>query len=245
MPPTEPEVDELFRFKEIAFDVAQIYGVTSAQGLTRAKRALNRAMIYIVGNDRRWNWRRTKDSFYTISGTREYSLQRDVRADISNLWMEGAPRGRIGRIPTGQFLSGIPDPTNYSGNPYLFDYEGVDSSGAPVFSLFPTPSSRIQVFYRYTRLIKPISDDDKDVRASWGMPDNLLEALTQKAAALCLQGVNGERYKEVDDLAEALIADAYAADQSRPNTTHRAPMQDEQGVFHDEVMLPPEFGPGP
>lgn len=234
--------DALFRFGEIAFDVAQIFGNTSAQGLTRARRALNRAMIYIAGHDRKWSWLRTKDSLTTTIGVREYSLQREVRADISHFWMEGAARGKIYRVSTGRFVKAIPDPDNYSGNPYLFDYEGVDSSGCLVVSFFPTPAAATEIFYRYTRQIKPINDEDKDVRAYWGLPQNMLEVLTQKAAALAVQGVNGTRFKELNADAEAMLQDAYSCDQSRTNTNFIAPMQGEGEPLGEGVLLPPEFG---
>lgn len=237
--------DELFRFGEVAFDVAQIFGNTNTQGLTRARRALNRAMIYIAGHDRKWSWLRTKDSFETVADTREYSLPREARADINHFWMEGANRGIIKRVSTGQFVKAVPDPETYSGTPYLFDYEGVDSSGCIVISLFPTPSAAVETFFRYTRHIKPLNDEDKDIRAYWGIPQNMLEVLTQKAAAIMVQGVNAKRYAELNAEAEALILEAYAADQSRQNTTYRAPMIDENrpGIV-EEVLLPPEFGRG-
>lgn len=240
---TPLEDNELFRFGEVAFDVAQIFGSTTAQGLTRARRSLNRAMIYIVGHDRRWSWLRTKQSFMTIADTREYSLQREVRADIEQFWMEGANRGTIRRVPTGQFVKAVPDPASYSGTPYLFDYEGVDSSGCIVISLFPTPSAAVEIFYRHTKQITPINDPDKDIRQYWGLPQNMLEPLTQKAAAIMVQGVNGKRFQELNTEAERLILEAYAADQSKQNTTYRAPMHDENMPFIvEDVLLPPEFG---
>lgn len=242
MPPTVPDENELFRFGEVAYDVAQIFGSTTEQGLTRARRALNRAMIYIAGHDRKWSWLRTKSSLMTVDDTREYSLDREARADINHFWMEGSTRGKIYRVPTGQFVRSVPDPENYSGNPYLFDYEGVDSSGAVVVSFFPTPSAAIEVFYRFTRKIKPISEEDKDIRVAWGIPEDMLEALTQKAAAMCVQGISGERYDAMNAEAERLILEAYAADQSRQNTTYRAPMIDEGRPMEAEVLLPPEFG---
>lgn len=242
MPPTEPENDELFRFGEIAFDVASIYGVTTEQGLKRARRALNRAMISIVGHDRKWSWLRVKDSFNTVADIREYSLQREVRADISHFWMEGASPGRIERVPTGQLLDVEPDPESVTGTPSLFDYEGVDSSGAVVVSFYPTPSGIFEIFYRYTRRIKPLNDVDKDVRAYWGLPDEMLEALTQKAAALCVQGMSTERFMNLTAIADRLIEDAYAADQSRTNTRYIAAMIGEDGGPGPGPRLPPEFG---
>jgi hypothetical protein len=242
--PTIPDDNELFRFGEVAFDVAQIFGVTTEQGLTRARRALNRAMIDIAGHDRKWSWLRTKSSLLTIADTREYSLEREVRMDINHFWMEGANRGNIHRVPTGKLVKAIPDPSGYSGTPGLFDYEGVDSSGCVVVSFFPTPASAIEIFYRFTKQIRPISDADKDLRSAWGIPQNMLETLTQKAAAMMIQGVNSERFKEMDGLSRALIEEAYAADQSRLNTTYRAPMHGGEESVTEGPVLPAEFGVG-
>lgn len=240
--PTEPEVNELFRFDEIAFDVAQIYGSTTEQGLKRARRSLNRAMIAIIGHDRKWSWLKVKDSFNTVADTREYSLPKDVRADIQHMWMEDSNRGMISRIPTTKFVKREPDAESTTGTPTLFDYEGVDSSGCVVISLYPTPSSAIEVFYRYTRRIKPIDDGGKDVRSYWGLPDEMLEALIQKAAALCVQGSNNSRYMELTESADFLIEEAYRADQSKSNTRYIAGDIGEGGQPDDGPRLPPEFG---
>lgn len=241
MPPTIPADEELFRFGQIAYDVAQIYGVTTSQGLARARRALNRAMISIAGHDRKWSWLKVKDSFDTVADTREYSLPQEVRGDLHQIWIGSDAPGVIQRVPTGQFVRSMPDPDSYSGNPYLFDFEGVDSSGCMVISLFPTPSSALEVFYRYTRHIRPISDEDKDVRQYWGLPQNMLETLITKAAAICVRGSSGERYDELNAEAEMQIAEAYAADQARLNTTFRARMIDESAGGQD-VQLPVEYG---
>lgn len=239
--PTELEDNELFRFGEIAFDVAQIYGLTNSQGLKRARRALNRAIIEIAGHDRNWSWLRVKDSFLTTSGVREYSLDREVRSDVSHFWMQDSNRGVIHRVPTGQFVKSEPDEDSTSGIPEYFDYEGVDSSGAQVFSFFPVPSSAIRIYFRYTRQPKPIQDESKDVRVAWGLPQNMLPVLTKKAAALCVEGVNSTRYDKLNAEAEAMIEIAYAADQSRKNTRYRAPLSSDTPM-RDDVRLPPEFG---
>jgi len=239
MPELEP--NELFRFDEIAQDVAEIYGLTNAAGLKKAKRALNRAAIAISGHDRNWSWLMVKDSFMTVASTREYSMQPEVRGDISHLWMEGSNRGRIDRIPTGRFIKSEPDASTTTGTPTLFDYEGVDSSGNVVLSLWPVPSSAIKIFFRYTKNLRPISEDSKDLRVAWGLPQQMLEALTQKAAALCMQGSNPKRFAEQNAFAEALIEEAYIADQAHKNTTYRAPMIEESESYGD-VRLPATFG---
>lgn len=240
MPP-ELEDDELFRFGEIAYDVAHIFGVTTEQGLKRARRSLNRAMIDLVGHDRKWSWRKTKDSFFTLANVREYSMQRDVRADIQHFFMEGANRGIITRIPTTKFVKIEPDANTTTGTPTMFDYEGVDSSGCIVVSFYPIPASAIEVFFRYTKLIKPLSDPDKDVRTYWGLPDNMLNALTQKAAAFCVQGTNQEKYMELNAGAEAEIALAYAADQARSNTRYIAKTLGNHDRVDGDPLLPPQF----
>lgn len=242
MPPEAPAANELFRFGELAFDVATIFGVTTEQGLKRARRSLNRAAIAIAGHDRNWSWLRVKDSLYTSSGIREYSLPEGLRADIEHFWMEGSYRGKLTRIPTNRFVKAEPDASTTSGTPQFFDYEGVDSSGCMQFSFFPVPSARIQIHFRGTREIVPIDDDDKDVRAYWGLPQSMLEPLIKKAAAICVQGVSTQRFEQLSGEADALIEAAYAADQSRKNTTYRAPMIEASGgPEFDDPRLPPQF----
>jgi hypothetical protein len=242
--PTPPEEFELFRFGEVAYDVAQIFGVTTEQGLSRARRALNRAIIDIAGHDRKWSWLRTKTSLETIATEREYSLDPSARPDIQQFWMTGANRGVIDRVPTGKFVRNMPDPESYSGNPYLFDYEGVDSSGLVVVSFFPTPASAIEIFYRFTRHPMPIKDESKDIRVAWGIPPNMLETLTQRAAMLMVQGVNGERYDKMKADTDLQIKEAYAADQAKPGTIFRAPMHGGPELYDGDPLLPSTFGRG-
>lgn len=242
MTTSAPEDNEFFRIENIAYDVGQIFGSTTDQGLARARRSIYRAALYIVGQDRRWTWLKTKDSLLTVASQREYSLRDDISDLQQQMWMEGSNRGRIDRIPTSDFVQRVPNPEEATGTPVLYDEEGVDSSGAKVVSFYPVPSSEIEIFYRFTRQIMPFNDPSEDIRTIWGMPAKMLEPLTQKAAALCVQGVSSSRFNDMNALAEALILDAYGSDQAKPATTFRAPMIRERDSLSDGVMLPPQFG---
>jgi len=235
------EDNELFRFEEIAFDVALIFGNTTDQGLTRSRRSVNRAMLALAGTNKRWSWLKVKDTFNTISGTREYSLTRDVKV-LHQMWIDGANRQRIDRLPTSTFVERVPNPDDATGTPRLYDEEGVDSSGAKVISLYPVPSSILEINFRYTRQIVPILTPEADIRSYWGLPAHLLEALTTKSAAFALRGVNGTKSMELEALANAQIDEAYASDQEGTTTTFRAPMQEGRDRFSDDVMLPPTYG---
>lgn len=235
------EPNEIFRFEEVAYDVALIFGMTTDQALARAKRCLNRAMIDLCGHDRRWSWLKTTDFVTTSSGENEYSLNQNVKK-IHEVWIKGNNRQKLDRIPTSKFTELVPNEELATGVPRLFDEQGVDSSGAKVMSFYPVPSGEYEIWYRYTRYISPCKDDQKDLRAYWGLPENLLNPLTQKAAAFCMQGTNNSKARELNDEADRLIAEAYAADQARPDTTYRAPMQDEAAMVSTGPMLPPQFG---
>lgn len=237
----KPEDYEVFRISNIAYDVGLVFGSTTDQGIARARRMIYRAALYIAGPDRRWTWLKTKDSFMTIASTREYSLREDMK-QIQQMWMEGTNRQRIDRIPTSDFVERVPNPELATGIPTLYDEEGVDSSGAPVISLYPVPPSALEVFYRFTRQVMPPNDPSADIRSLWGMPPQLLEALTQKASALALQGVSSSKYMDLNALAEQLIEDAYASDQSKTTTIFRAPLIDSRDEISDGPRLPPQFG---
>lgn len=236
-----PEDDEYFRIENIAYDVGLIFGSTTEQGLARARRCIYRAALYISGHDRRWTWLQTKDIFKTTGQVREYSIRQDVKT-IHQMWMQGANRQRIDRIPTSQFVERVPNPDLATGIPRLFDEEGVDSSGAKIVSLYPIPASALDIYYRFTRQIMPPRAPEADIRVLWGMPPTMLEVLTQKAASLALQGTNSSKSTELAGMAEQLIDAAYAADQAKPATTYRAPMIDGRDAITDGPMLPPSFG---
>lgn len=221
---TRPEVNELFRFSEIAYDVGLIFGSTTDQGLDRAKRCINRAAIAMTSRGKRWNWLRVKDSVLTTLGEEEYSLPEDFRKE-EMFWIQGSNRQKLDRISSRRARELAPDQTIASGVPRLYDFNGVDSSGCRILTLYPNPSaSGIEVFFRYSRHVMPIRDDAKDVRATWGMPPDVIEALTQKASALAIQGVNSARYFQMNKEADTLIQELYDDDQSHPDATYQAEM---------------------
>lgn len=237
-----PEIYELFRLEQIAYDVAFNTGQAgSSQGIDRAMRLINRAAIIIAGHDRRWSWLHVKDSFNTVANTEEYSLNQDVR-ELTSIWMEGSNRQKLDRIPTTQFTELEPESSSVTGTPRLYDRKGVDSSGCMVISLYPVPSSSIEVFYRYYRHLLPIKNSQADVVSSWGLPINLVPVLIEVATALSYQGLNDTRFNDQFTLAVGSIDNAYAADQSRPDTIYRA--KDQAAVLdqYSGGRLPAEFG---
>ncbi len=237
-----PEDSEFFRIENIAYDVGLAFGSTTDQAQARIRRCIYRAALSIAGTEtRRWSWLKCKDSFLTTTGENEYSIRQDVKV-LHHLWMEGVSRQRIDRIPTTQFVERVPDSNLMTGIPRLFDEQGVDSSGAKIVSLYPVPSGELEVFYRFTRKIVPFSDPSQDIRVLWGMPEQLLEALTQKATALAAQGISATKFAELTTFAEQLIDGAYADDQNNTATTYRSPMIHGRDALEDGPMLPPQFG---
>ncbi len=237
-----PDENEFFRIENIAYDVGLVFGSTTDQALARIRRCIYRAALSIAGNEtRRWSWLKASDSFNSTALIPEYSLRRDVKV-LHHLWMEGVSRQRIDRLPTTYFVERVPDASLATGIPRLFDEQGVDSSGAKVISLYPVPASELEIFYRFTRQVMPFSDPSQDIRTLWGMPENMLEALTQKSAALAAQGTSSAKFGELTSFAEQLIDDCYASDQAKPYTTYRAPMIQGREALSDGPMLPVNFG---
>jgi hypothetical protein len=239
---TAPAADELFRFLDIAYDVGLNFGSTTDQGLDRAKRCLNRAATQLAGHDRRWSWLRVKDSILTVQGEPEYSLPPDFRKE-EQFWIQEGSRRKLGRISTALKTELVPDAELRTGIPSLYDFEGVDSVGSRVATFWPCPSEDdIEIWFRYSRFILPIRDDQKSLRASWGMPPNIIEVLVQKASALAIQGINSDKYFALNNAADAQIAEAYAADQSHPDATYQARLVGEGRPAQEGPLLPPEYG---
>lgn len=236
-----PDENEFFRIENIAYDVGLAFGSTTDQSLARIRRCIYRAALSIAGNEqRRWSWLKSVDSFMTSATVQDYQIRRDVKV-LHHLWMEGVSRQRIDRLPTTQFVERVPDSSLATGIPRLFDEQGVNSSGAKIISLYPVPASELEVFYRFTRQIVPFNDPSADIRTLWGMPENLLEPLTNKAIALAAQGTSSAKFAELTTFAEQMIDDAYASDQSKQYTTYRAPMIQGRDALEDGPMLPPQF----
>lgn len=236
----DPTQEQLYRFKDIVFDVATNFGNTSQQAQNRIGRLVNRAAVRIAGGNRRWSWALVKDSFMAASGVEEYSLNQDV-GTLQMVWLEGNNRQKLDRIPSRQFRELVPDPINDSGIPRLYDFNGVDSNGCKVITLYPIPSGQVEVFYRYRRLLLPIQNGETNVWARWGMPPNIIECLIEYATALSFKGIDEARHDRQLAQAEAMVLDAYGDDQENMDTRIRIPF-DEEMEDEGEVLLPPQFG---
>lgn len=231
-----PEIYELWRLENVAFDIAGNFGNTGDVAVARMTRLVNRAMIKIAGNNRRWTWLRTKDSFTTVANVREYSLRLDAK-EITKFWMEGSNRGEIIRVPEGFDEDGAIT----SGSPSLFDWRGVDSNGAKVVEFYPLPGAGIEIFYRFYRHITPVKDGGVDLRSAWGIPPNICELLIEVATALAWQGINDKRFYEQVNMATTMIQDAYDADQENIATRYRQKSQ-ESDDRDDGPRFEPRFG---
>lgn len=237
---TAPGVGDLFRFVDIAHDVGLIFGSTTDQGLVHAKRCLNRAAIEIAGHDRRWTWMRVKDSLLTTADEPEYSLPADFRKE-EQFWIQESARRKLKPLPAAQRTEFAPDAALVTGTPEFYDFEGVDSSGSRILLLYPTPSAAdIEIWFRYSRFLLPIKEDEKSLRSWWGMPPNVIGVLTKKAGALAIEGINSARYFQKNKEADDEIDAAYAADQSRPDAVYRAKLVGEHDRFRGP-QLPPDY----
>jgi hypothetical protein len=236
------EPNELYRLENVVLDVARNFGNESTQSKDRIKRMINRAATRIIGHDRKWSWLYVVDSFETAADVETYSLNQDTRS-LLMLWKTGDNRGPIDRIPSRQFRKYVPDESTYSGVPRLWDEAGVDTNGSKVISLFPVPDNTYTVKYQYYRHLLPVRNDQTNLWAYWGMPPNIIEILIQMATALTFKGIDDDRYQTDIAEAEAMIVDAYAADQEKGNTIIRAPAEDPDNFFSDGPMMPWNFGP--
>ncbi len=227
----------------MAYDVALNYGNTSAQAIEKMKRLLLRAAIRIsTEKNRRWSWLVVTKSFNTIAGEDEYALSSSVKAAPSIFFVKGSNKRKLRRIPSRSFIESVPDRSDDSGNPTFYDFEGVNSNGCRVVSLWPTPSGVEEIFYRGKRVIQPIVNDEADIRAAWGMPEDVIEALIEYATALAWKGMNDSRYQEQMGEAQELLDRAYAADQENVDTKKRAPMIDGEVPYDEDIQLPARFG---
>jgi hypothetical protein len=231
-----PEMYELYRLENIAYDVGLNFGNTGDVAIARNFRLVNRAMVKIAGHDRRWSWLRTKDKILTVAGRYEYSLRVDAK-EVTKFWMEGANRGEIIRIPEG-----FEEDANLTqGVPNLYDWRGVDSQGARVVTFYPAATPGIEIWYRFFKHIMPIKDGSCDVRTYWGIPPNIAELLIEVTTALAWQGINDKRFSDQVVMVSQMIDDAYAADQSNVGTRYRAQSQ-EGSKADDEPHFEPRFG---
>lgn len=233
---------DLYSLQGIALDVARSFGNESSQSRERMKRFVNRAGIYIAGHDRKWTWMRVVDSFETATSVEEYSIP-GIR-ELQMFWIQDSPRQKLDRVPQRFFRQRIPEPQIATGIPRLYDKVGVDSSGDDVYSFYPIPSGVIEIFYAYFRDIDPMKHDHDTIMAYWGMPKSMREVLFQTAKAFAFDGVDSARYEKELAIADAMIEDAYGADQNNADTTVRASEQDPNTFLYDGPGLPSNYDIG-
>ena len=73
------------------------------------------------------------------------------------------------------------------------------------------------------------------------MPPNVIECLIEYATALSWKGIDDRRHTEQLGQAEAMVQDAYSADQENLDTTQRIPFDDSEDLF-DEPVFEARFG---
>lgn len=234
--------NELYKFENVALDVARTIGNESSQAVDRIKRLINRAATIVGGYDRKWSWLKVvDDTVNTVANDRYVYLPMEVK-ELLQIWVTGENRQTLDRIPSVEFRRLVPNPEEYTGTPRLYDYEGVDSSGATVLSLYPAPSSVITLGMDYYRHILPIRNDSTNIRSHWGMPPPIIEILISVTAALFWKGIDDERYRQ--ELADAMaeIKEAYGADRNKPGTIIRARADDGNDDLDDGPIYPPRVG---
>lgn len=207
------------------------------------KRFLVRAAIRIsTEKNRRWSWLDVTKSFDTIAGEETYTLPSCFKAAPRALFIKGSNRRRLRRIPTNSFIDKVPDPSTDSGNPTFYDYAGVNSNGSRLITLWPIPAGVEEIFVRGKRVIVAPSNDEVDIRAAFGMPEDVIEALIEYATALAWKGQNDARYQEQMGEAQHLLDEAYAADQENNDTRKRARMMESEDYSDGDPQLPANFG---
>lgn len=237
-----PDINELWRFENVAYDVAVNFGNTSDQSQRKMQRFLNRAaQMVATQKNRRWSWLYAKDYITTIESEGEYSLPSDLQK-VNEFWIQDSNRQKLDRIPSGKFRELVPDDSEDSGTPRLYDFRGVDSNGSKVAFFWPIPSEAgLKIYFRYKRFITPIVNPQADVRSYWGMPQDVILAAVELATALALKSINDPRWKDQLILAEGMIDQAYADDQENPDTTYR--MEPFEGDSGDgEPVFESRFG---
>ena len=238
-----PQMDSLDSIWGVAYDVGEILGSTNKQGMQRALRLVNRAAIEIAGHDKRWSWLRGYDTFQTICDQFTYSLPTYVKKEHL-MWMEGRSRQKLDRIPERRFRELAPNPKLAKGIPRLYGFEGVDSEGAIMIFLYPVPNLVLTIHFDFAKRIVPAPSPNIAFTQWWGMPNQMREILVKKAASIGLEAVDDERAPTWKQDVEAMIQEAYASDQSHPDTTYRAPMNEVDDMLSDGPMLPASYGGG-
>lgn len=232
--------NSLFTLSEIANEVSQIYGSTDDITQAKAKKWINRALMRIneMGD---WSWLMVFDGTFTASsGTETYALATNVKKVYSIFYSSGVRR-KLRLMDDRIFRSIATQVTTPQGTPLWYRLYGRDASGNRKVALWPIPNATLTMYYDYRKEIDLLVNDSDDVRTVTGMPDHMVDALIELAAAIGMRELDDSDYESAMSEAVARWKNLLAEDLSEIDDGIRMRAYEADATNYQDPVLPAQY----
>lgn len=182
--------NDLYTLAHLSDQVCLNIGDTSDITQAKAKKYINRALLFFAecGD---WPWQRIyNQSFSTVASTEEYEIA-GVK-EITCVFLNSPLQRKLRKLEDREFRAMYPNNTA-TGTPYFYRDLGWSTTTVDTkkIGLYPIPDSVATIKYDAVRAIQELTSDTQDVRLITGMPKHLINLLIEIATTL--------GWKEMDD----------------------------------------------
>ena len=233
---------DLFTLTDLSLEVAQILGDTSDIGIAKAKKFINRALIRVseIGD---FPFLVIEGaSFATVASTETYGLAVGVKRILA-VYVTGNSARKFTLMNNRDFRERFPNVSSSVGTPYFYRYTKTDTTtGQRYVGLYPIPSAVETIYYDYIKEMVLLTNNTDDVRIVSGLPDYMVDALIELAAAIGMREQDDENYEGAMAEAIARWNNLYLENNSEIDDRIRARPSDGQSLDYLDPKLPSNYG---
>ncbi len=231
---------DLFTLSDLALQVALNYGATDDSTLAKAKKWINRSLLYYseLGY---WSWQRVYDqSLATVAGTATYSVG---ATKIQKIYMSSPIQRDLILIEDRRFRELYPNST-FTGAPYFWRRAGQSKTvvDTQIIGLYPIPDAVYTLKYDGIKEMTLLSADTDDVRTVTGMPSKFVNMLIELATSIGFKELDDAQYGEQFQECLLRLKGLYGDDQTEiDDVLVFATIDNFDANYYQDPILPPGY----
>lgn len=234
-------IPELYTLDDLATEITEAYGSSTATDRSKAYRTVNRA-IQIIAKKGRWPFFRVEDAtFTTVSGTETYILPTNIKL-VDYIHMRD-PARKLRFIDLRTLRRKYPNNTTLTGTPLYWRTVNYDPSAEGYrIALWPIPDAAITMYYDADLNPNFLSDKSDDVRTI-GIPDEMISTLINIATALMYEKYDNDMYtQKMAEAKQELDEDFYRMTNHPDDDLTSRQYSGAYDLRRDDPILPPQYG---
>lgn len=232
--------NSLFSLSDLAIQVAETYGDTSDFTLAKAKKWLNRGILYYAELGM-WSFQRVYgQTISTVAGTTEYTVG---ALKINSIYMSSPIQRTIMLIEDRRFRELYPN-SNFSGVPFFWRRAGQSkvTVDAQIIGFYPIPDDVYTIKWDGIRTMDLMVNDTDDIRTVTGMPSKYVNMLIELAIAIGFKELDDAQYGEQFQECLVRLKGLYGDDQTEiEDVMVFATIDNWDSNFYQDPVLPPQF----